>query len=66
MPVYSWVEYGEDPAQMNNHQHQSNNGLVNANNTAQAITIAGLTLGTTYYYRICSKIIIEFKLWTLV
>ena len=61
MPVYSWVEYGEDPAQMNNHQHQSNDGLVNANNTTQAITIAGLKPGTTYYYRICSKIIIEFK-----
>lgn len=60
-PCLSWVEYGEMENQLNQKQETENFGLVQANNTINAITIANLAAGRTYYYRICSKKILSFE-----
>lgn len=60
-PVYSWIKFGESPTQLDQIQHQSTDGLANANTTIQAITIDGLKPGKIYYYQILSKEIIDFK-----
>lgn len=61
VPVLSWVEFGEQPTTLDQVHHQSADGLVNANTKIQAVTIGALKPGTTYYYRIFSKEIIDFK-----
>lgn len=60
-PVYSWIKFGEAPGLLDQVQHQSTDGLINANTTVQAITIEGLKPGKTYYYQILSKEIVDFK-----
>ncbi|MBS1602665.1 MAG: metallophosphoesterase family protein [Bacteroidetes bacterium] len=64
LPSYSWVEWGESPA-LGQRTHSITNGLVDAYNRVNRIALAGLKPGATYYYRVCSKAITEFKPYQL-
>lgn len=52
---YCWVEYGENPDNLNLKAQRVYEGLVQANNTIQDITLENLQPGKTYYYRAVSK-----------
>jgi UDP-2,3-diacylglucosamine pyrophosphatase LpxH len=65
VPCYSWVEYGEAAANLNQKAHLVTAGLVEANNTVHAITLKGLSPGRQYHYRICSKRIEQFEPYKL-
>lgn len=64
VPAYSWVEYGEEPS-LGKKAHSVTNGLIDAYNRINRITLSGLKPGTTYQYRVCSKEITEFKPYKL-
>ncbi|HTI94473.1 MAG TPA: metallophosphoesterase family protein [Puia sp.] len=64
LPSYSWVEWGETSA-LGQKAHSVTNGLVDAYNRVNRIALGGLRPGTTYYYRVCSKVIKEFKPYQL-
>ncbi len=61
---YSWVEYGED-RNLNFKMHAVTDGLVNAYNQIHEIILQNLKPGTTYYYRVASKEILEFKPYSI-
>lgn len=59
-PSYGWVEFGETPSL--GHKAQSvTDGLVDAYNRVNKVTLHALKPGTTYYYRVVSKAISSFK-----
>ncbi len=58
---YSWVEYGEGTANLNLKAHNVIDGLVQANNTINDITLHNLLPGKTYYYQVVSKKINQFN-----
>ncbi len=55
-----WVEYGQD-GNANLKAIHSQHGLIDADQTIHRITLAGLTPGQTYTYRVCSKEIQKFE-----
>jgi predicted phosphodiesterase len=57
--AYSYIEYGETES-LGEIAKSVNNGLVEANNTLNKITINGLKPNTKYYYRAVSKKISKF------
>ncbi|WP_164972767.1 FN3 domain-containing metallophosphoesterase family protein [Lacibacter luteus] len=65
LKAYSWVEYGETE-KLTNKEHATTNGLVNANTRIHEIELSDLKPGTTYYYRVASKNIIEFQPYKVV
>lgn len=62
---YSWVEYGESPDKLDQKAQRVNEGLIEANNTVQAITLKNLSPGKTYYYRVMSRNIDNFHPYKL-
>lgn len=61
VPCYSWVEYGTAKDALDTKAESSNYGLVQAYNTVNAIRLSDLTPGKKYYYRVCSKTILDFQ-----
>lgn len=59
-PCLCWVEYGETEA-MGTKADAQHLGLVDAYNYVNKIALPGLKAGTKYYYKVCSKEIVEFK-----
>jgi len=57
----SKVEYGLSPEKMSNIEASAHHGLIDANTTLHKITLGKLRPGTTYYYRVLSTEILEFK-----
>ena len=57
-PTYSWVEYGTDTTRMSRARVLIN-GQVEVNETLHKIRLDGLTAGQTYYYRICSREVLQ-------
>jgi predicted phosphodiesterase len=64
LPAYSWVEYGETNA-LGQKAHSVTNGLVDAYNRVNRITLNNLQPGTKYYYRVVSKEITGFEPYRL-
>ncbi|RAK01924.1 TAT (twin-arginine translocation) pathway-exported protein [Larkinella arboricola] len=64
LPSYSWVEYGENES-LGKKAHSVTDGLIDAYNRINKITLNGLKPGTTYQYRVYSKEITEFKPYKL-
>ncbi len=61
LPSFSWVEYGEKSENLGKIAKTINHGMVEANNTIHAIELVNLEPQKTYYYRVCSKVIKEYK-----
>lgn len=61
---YSWVEYGEGD---NTHTkaHHVIEGLVDAHNRINKVTLSGLKPGTKYSYKVLSKEIVDFQPYAL-
>jgi predicted phosphodiesterase len=64
LPCYSWVEYGATQA-LGKKTHRVTNGIVEAYNRINRISLNGLQPGTTYYYRVCSREITGFEPYKL-
>lgn len=60
VPVYSWVEYGADTTRLQK-AHLLRDGQVICNNTNHKIRLTGLTPGQKYYYRVCSREIMQYQ-----
>lgn len=60
-PCHSWVEYGQRKDQLDKTVETINNGLIEANNKINGITINDLKPGKKYFYRICSKQVNDFQ-----
>ncbi len=56
----SWVEYGVGET-LDRKAYCSRDGLIDADQTLHRITLEGLTSGTRYSYRVCSKEIVTFE-----
>ncbi len=56
---YCWIEYGETRA-LGRMEHTVTNGLVNANTRIHEFELTNLKPGTTYFYRVASKQILQF------
>jgi len=56
----SWVEYGRGES-LDQKAHHSEHGLIEANLTIHRVTIEGLSPGSQYRYRVCSKQILSFE-----
>ncbi len=65
LKAYSWVEFGETE-HLTNKEHAAVNGLVKANTRIHEIELNGLKPGTTYFYRIASKQILQFQPYKVV
>lgn len=57
---HSWVEWGKSEA-LGNRAQSVVDGQITANNTLNKITITGLEPAQTYFYRICSREIIQYN-----
>src|SRR5690606_39162545 len=64
LPAYSWVEFGET-ADLGHKAHSVTDGLVDAYNRINRITLQGLKPRTRYYYRTFSKEITGFEPYKL-
>jgi predicted phosphodiesterase len=64
LPSYSWIEYGETDS-LGQKAHSVTNGIVDAYNRINCITLNGLKPGVTYRYRVFSKEITDFKPYKL-
>lgn len=64
LQCYSWVEYGEGTNLNQKAQHVTD-GLVDAYNRINSITLLNLKPNTLYSYRVCSKEITSFKPYSL-
>ena len=60
---YSWVEYGENDLSMK--AHSVADGLVDAHNRINQVSLKDLKPGTKYQYRVLSKEIVDFKPYAL-
>ena len=60
VPVYSWVEYGTDKEHLQR-ARTIVDGQVICNDINNKIRINGLEPGQTYYYRICSREILDYQ-----
>lgn len=61
---YSWIDFGKDET-LGAKAHRVTEGLVDAYNRINAITLEGLKAGTKYYYQVHSKEIIDFQPYNL-
>ena len=62
IPTYSWVEYGTDTTQLSRARILIN-GQAEVNESIHKIRLDGLTPGQTYYYRVCSREVLQNKAW---
>ncbi|HTN37939.1 MAG TPA: metallophosphoesterase family protein [Arachidicoccus sp.] len=65
-PSFSWVEYGLTKDRLDHKAVSIQAGLVDANNTMNKIPIRSLIPATKYYYRVCSKEILDFQPYNIV
>ena len=63
IPAYSWVEYGTDTLHLNR-QRLIIDGQAEFNETIHQIRLDNLTPGQTYYYRVCSQEILQYKAYS--
>ncbi|TDE28221.1 MULTISPECIES: FN3 domain-containing metallophosphoesterase family protein [Flavobacterium] len=61
---YSWLEYGEGN-NLDKKMHQVTDGLVNAHNRINSVTLQNLKPNTAYSYRVVSKEITSFQPYSL-
>ena len=63
IPAYSWVEYGTDT--LNSKQKRLIiDGQAEFNESIHKIRLEDLTSGQTYYYRVCSQEILQYKAYS--
>ena len=60
IPAYSWVEYGTDTLHLNR-KRLIIDGQAEFNESIHQIRLDNLTPGQTYYYRVCSQEILQYK-----
>ena len=63
IPAYSWVEYGTDTLNLKQ-KRLIINGQAEFNESIHKIRLEGLTSGQTYYYRVCSQEILQYKAYS--
>ena len=63
IPAYSWVEYGTDPLHLNR-KRLIIDGQAEFNESIHQIRLDNLTPGQTYYYRVCSQEILQYKAYS--
>lgn len=63
IPAYSWVEYGTDTLQLNR-KRLIIDGQAEFNESIHKIRLENLTPGQTYYYRVCSQEILQYKAYS--
>ncbi len=62
-PTYSWVEYGTDTTQLSR-ERLLIDGQAEFNESIHKIRLNSLIPGQTYYYRVCSQEILEYKAYS--
>lgn len=65
IPTYSWVEYGTDTLNLNR-KRLIIDGQAEFNESIHKIRLEELTPGQTYYYRVCSQEILQYKAYSKV
>lgn len=63
IPAYSWVEYGTDTLNLKQ-VRLIIDGQAEFNESIHKIRLEGLTSGQTYYYRVCSQEILQYKAYS--
>ena len=63
LPAYSWVEYGTDTLNLKR-ERLIIDGQAEFNESIHKIRLEGLTSGQTYYYRVCSQEILQYKAYS--
>ena len=63
IPTYSWVEYGTDTLDLKR-ARLIIDGQAEFNESIHKIRLEGLTSGQTYYYRVCSQEILQYKAYS--
>jgi len=63
LPTYSWVEYGTDTLNLKRVRLLID-GQAEFNESIHKIRLEGLTPGQTYYYRVCSQEILQYKAYS--
>ena len=63
IPAYSWVEYGTDKANLKR-VRLIIDGQAEFNESIHKIRLDNLTPGQTYYYRVCSQEILQYKAYS--
>ena len=63
LPAYSWVEYGTDTLHLTR-KRLIIDGQAEFNESIHKIRLDNLTPGQTYYYRVCSQEILQYKAYS--
>ena len=63
IPTYSWVEYGTDTTNLSR-KRLIIDGQAEFNESIHKIRLENLTPGQTYYYRVCSQEILQYKAYS--
>ena len=63
IPAYSWVEYGTDTLHLNR-KRLILDGQAEFNESIHQIRLDNLVPGQTYYYRVCSQEILQYKAYS--
>ena len=63
IPTYSWVEYGTDSTNLSR-KRLIIDGQAEFNESIHKIRLENLTPGQTYYYRVCSQEILQYKAYS--
>ena len=63
IPAYSWVEYGTDTIHLNR-KRLIIDGQAEFNESIHKIRLENLVPGQTYYYRVCSQEILQYKAYS--
>ena len=63
IPAYSWVEYGTDTIHLNR-KRLIIDGQAEFNESIHQIRLDNLVPGQTYYYRVCSQEILQYKAYS--
>ena len=63
IPAYSWVEFGTDTTNLNR-VRLIIDGQAEFNESIHKIRLNNLTPGQTYYYRVCSQEILQYKAYS--
>ena len=63
IPAYSWVEYGTDKTNLKR-TRLIIDGQAEFNESIHKIRLTNLTPGQTYYYRVCSQEILQYKAYS--